>query len=171
MNNQLILYVEDEENDVIFMRSAWKKVGLLNPLHVVTDGEQAVAYLSGEGKYANRDEHPLPCLVLLDLKLPKLHGLEVLKWIRKQPSIHLLPVIVLSSSNTRKDVCTAYELHVNAYLTKPARTQDLVQMIASLKDFWLERVETPSKCAEIQKDSPGTQATPDSRVAPGVRFQ
>jgi CheY-like chemotaxis protein len=151
VNNQPILYVEDEENDVIFLRHAWKKAGLLNPLHVVTDGEQAMHYLSGEGKYANRDEHPTPCLVLLDLKLPKVSGLEVLKWIRQQPAIHLMPVIVLSSSDKPQDVFTAYKLHANAYLGKPAHTDGLVEMVASLKDFWFGRVENPPEWLEIKK--------------------
>lgn len=150
MNHQTILYVEDQENDVIFMRHAWTKAGLLNPLHVVTDGEQALEYLAGEGKYANRVEHPCPGLVLLDLMLPKLHGLDVLKWIRLQSSTLLLPVIVFSSSSKPQDVCRAYELHVNAYLTKPARLEELVQMIASLKDFWLRCVEPPPDCAEVR---------------------
>lgn len=149
MNTQPILYVEDEENDVLFMRHAWEEAGLLNPLHVVTDGEQAVEYLAGVGKYADRAAHPLPCLVLLDLTLPKLHGLEVLKWIREQPAIHLLPVLVLSSSNRPEDIYAAYELHVNAYLMKPARTEDLLQMITGLKDFWLRSVEMPGDNAEF----------------------
>ena len=143
MNTQAVLYVEDEENDVIFMRNAWKKVGLRNPLHVVTDGEQAVQYLSGEDKYAHRDTHPMPCLVLLDLKLPKLSGLEVLKWIRQQPALHPLPVMVLSSSNKPQDVCSAYELHANAYLVKPAQTDGLLKMVGSLRDFWFAQVEGP----------------------------
>lgn len=143
MNTRAILYVEDEENDVLFMRHAWKKAGLVNPLHVVTDGEQAVQYLSGEGKYANRGDYPLPELVLLDLKLPKVSGLDVLHWIRQNPAIHLLPVIVLSSSNKPQDVCTAYELRANTYLVKPANSDGLAQMVVCLKDFWLARAEFP----------------------------
>jgi CheY-like chemotaxis protein len=154
MNTNAILYVEDEENDVLFMRLAWKKAGLLNPLHVVIDGEQALEYLSGDGRFADRHAHPWPSVILLDLKLPKLHGLDVLNWIREHPSIRLLPVIVLSSSNEPHDVCTAYEKHVNAYLTKPTNLEDLVQMIASLRDFWLKRVETPPQWAEFRRARP-----------------
>jgi CheY-like chemotaxis protein len=143
MNNQPILYAEDEENDVFLMRHAWKSVGVLNPLKVVTDGEQAVQYLSGEGMYADRDEYPLPCLILLDLKLPRLHGLDVLKWIRQQPALHLLPVIVFSSSNNPQDVCRAYELRANAYLVKPSHTEGLVELVASLRGFWLGRNQLP----------------------------
>jgi CheY-like chemotaxis protein len=151
MNQRPILYVEDEENDVLFMRSAWKKAGLLNPLKVVMDGEQAMEYLSGRGQFANRDEFPMPTLVLLDLKLPKVCGLEVLKWIREQPAIHSLPVIVLSSSNKPQDVGTAYQLRVNAYLVKPSHTQGLIEMVAGLKDFWLGRVENPPEAYKSER--------------------
>jgi CheY-like chemotaxis protein len=150
MNNHPILYVEDEENDVFFMRYAWAQLEMKNPLQIVTDGEQAVHYLSGEGRYANRAEHPLPGLVLLDLKLPRLSGLDVLRWIRQQPAIHLLPVIVLSSSNKPQDVCNAYALRANAYLVKPTHANGLMEMIASLKDFWFQRVETPPEQGDLQ---------------------
>ena len=143
MNTRTILYVEDEENDVFLMQHAWKSAGVLNPLKVVTDGEQAVQYLSGEGKYANRSEHPLPCLVLLDLKLPKMGGLDVLKWIRTQPAIHLLPVIILSSSNRPEDLRTAYARGANSYLVKSPTTDGLVKMVASVKDFWLNHNQLP----------------------------
>jgi len=143
MNNHPILYVEDEEHDVFLMRHAWKSAGVLNPVKVVTDGEQAVQYLSGEGKYANRDEYPLPCLILLDLKLPKMGGLDVLKWIRTQPAIHLLPVIILSSSNRTEDLRTAYARGANSYLVKPPNTDGLVEMVASVKDYWLNRNQLP----------------------------
>ena len=151
MNCGAILYVEDEENDVIFMRNAWKNIGLLNPLYVVTDGEQAMQYLAGEGKYANRDEHPMPFLVLLDLKLPKVSGLEVLKWIREQPAIHTLQVVVLTSSNQPMDIHAAHELHANAYLIKPSDAEHLAQMAASLKDFWMSQAQTPPECLQFKK--------------------
>ncbi len=143
MNHQPILYVEDEANDVFFMQHAWKQAGILNPLKVVTDGEQAVQYLSGEGKYAERDEYPLPMLVLLDLKLPKLHGLDVLKWIREQPAIQSLPVIILSSSNQPQDIRTAYARGANSYLIKPPHADGLMELVASLKDYWLGRNQMP----------------------------
>ena len=145
-----ILYVEDEENDVIFMQHAWKKVSLLNPLHVVKDGEQAMHYLGGEGKYANRDKYPMPCLVLLDLKLPKVSGFEVLKWIREQPAIHTLQVVVLTSSNQPRDIHTAHALRANAYLVKPPNAEGLTQLAASLKDFWMSRAQFPPDCLQFK---------------------
>ena len=93
-----VLYVEDDDNDVLLMRRAWTKVNVSNPLQVVTDGQEALEYLSGEGLYANRVDHPMPCLVLLDLKLPKVLGLEVLRRIRSETALlrfachHLLVV-------------------------------------------------------------------------------
>jgi CheY-like chemotaxis protein len=136
-NGPVILYVEDDENDLILMRQAWAKAGVLNPLKVVTDGEQAVKYLSGEGKYADRGEYPVPILVLLDLKLPKLSGLDVLKWIRAEPSVQTVPVIMFSSSTRPEDIRTAYARGANSYLTKPSDHEGLTKMVTSLKDYWL----------------------------------
>jgi CheY-like chemotaxis protein len=175
MNHTAILYAEDETSDVLFMRHAWTKAGLSNPLHVVEDGEQAVAYLAGQGKYADREQYPLPSLVLLDLKMPKLHGLDVLRWIREQPAIRLLPVMVLSSSNKPQDVCAAYEQHVNAYLMKPLGLQDLVQMVAHLRDFWLRHVELPPQCPDLAagfrkaRESASPSAPLESKVLPFER--
>ena len=147
MNSQPILYVEDQDDDVVLMRYAWDKAGLLNPLQVVNNGERALAYLSGTGKYANRYEYPMPCLVLLDLKMPKLGGLDVLKWIREQPAIQTLPVIVLSSSNQQQDIRTAYARGANSFLTKPPHVDGLVELVASLKAFWLlGRTQLPPPC-------------------------
>jgi CheY-like chemotaxis protein len=122
---------------------------LRNPLKLATDGDDALQYLSGEGKYANRGEYPLPGLLLLDLKLPKISGLDLLLWIRQHPPIRLMPVIVLSSSNKPADVCCAYERGANAYLVKPAKPDDLIRLIASFKDFWLNRVEAPPDCSKF----------------------
>src|SRR5215831_8670358 len=99
-----VLYVEDDEIDVLMMRRAWERAGLSNPLHVVSDGQEAEDYLSGEGQYANRGMCPTPALVLLDLRLPKITGLDLLKWIRAQPTLRTLHVVVLSSSDLPQEV-------------------------------------------------------------------
>src|SRR4051812_10546785 len=99
MNGQPILYAEDEEDDVLFVQRAFKDAKILNPLVVVPDGLSAIDYLGGAGRYANRAEHPLPCLALLDFNMPQTSGLDVLKWIRTQPSVCTLPVIMLTSSS------------------------------------------------------------------------
>ena len=142
-----ILLVEDEENDVFFMQEALKKAGVLNPIRVASDGQQAIDYLKGAGKFANREEFPLPCLVLLDLKLPYVMGLDVLKWIRQQPRLPAI-VVILSSSKAEEDVVTAYRLGANGYLVKPPDSGKLLDMAKSIKDFWLTQNTPPPESHE-----------------------
>ncbi len=113
-----------------------RKMGLANPIHVASDGQQAIDYLKGAGRYANREKFPLPCLVLLDLKLPHVMGLDVLKWIRQQPGPALV-VIILTASAEAGDIAAAYRLGANAFLTKPSESGKLEDMVKALKDFWL----------------------------------
>src|SRR3989442_15961776 len=115
----LILIAEDDENHVLFIRRAFKKAQLLNPLVVVPDGEAAIAYLKGEGQFANRAEYPLPELLLLDLAMPRKDGFEVLRWLRQQPGLSALRVVVLTSSDQMRDVNLAYKLGANSFLVKP----------------------------------------------------
>src|SRR4030095_8087254 len=105
-----ILYAEDDPNDIFFMQRAFKQAGIVNPLHIVTSGTLAIDYLAGSGPYANREEHPLACLVLLDLNMPGKSGLDVLKWIRTQPRISTLPIVVITSSTQDSDIHRAYLL-------------------------------------------------------------
>ena len=100
----VILLAEDREDDIVIIRHAFAKAKFLNPLHIVRDGQEAIDYLQGEGKYANRDEYPLPSLFLLDLKLPRKDGLDVLKWVRSQPTLSALRVVVLSASEQVRDI-------------------------------------------------------------------
>ncbi len=132
-----ILYAEDEEDDVFFVQRAFKDAGILNPLVVVPDGSLAVDYLSGTGPYLNRAEHRLPCLVLLDLNLPNQSGLEILKWIRKNPAICGLPVVMLTSSAQEADIHRAYIQGANGFLVKPGTPAELLTMIKAIKDYWL----------------------------------
>jgi CheY-like chemotaxis protein len=132
-----ILYVEDEEDDAFFVKRAFDQAGIVNPLIVVSDGQEAIDYCAGSGRYKNRDEYPLPCLVLLDLNIPKKSGLEVLKWIRTQPSVSTLPVLVITSSSQHSDIHRAYLQGANAYLVKPSKSNELVEMVKAIKDFWL----------------------------------
>ena len=138
-----ILLVEDNPNDVILIERAFRKANIANPLQRVTDGEQAVAYLAGERPYAERARCPLPVLMLLDLKLPRKSGLEVLEWLRDQPSLKRLPVIVLTSSKEAVDINRAYELGANSYLVKPMAFDDLLNMIKALNLYWLILNEKP----------------------------
>jgi len=137
-----ILLVEDEENDVELLQYAMQQAGVTNPIQIAKDGRQAIDYLKGTGKFANRAEFPLPCLVLLDLKLPYVMGLDVLKWIRQQPHLASL-VVILTSSGEAADVATAYGLGANAYLVKPPEAIKLLDMTRAIKDFWLTQNTPP----------------------------
>jgi CheY-like chemotaxis protein len=133
------LYVEDEENDVILMRLAFERAGLGAGLHVLASGPAAIEYLSGSGVYADRTEHPVPELILLDLSLPALTGMEVLRWIRAQPSYRETPVVIFSSSCREQDRQIARQLGANDFLEKPTSLGSLGAVVQRLKEQWLER--------------------------------
>jgi CheY-like chemotaxis protein len=135
--NSVILLVEDRDDDVVLIRKAFEKAGLTNPFQVTRDGEEAIAYLSGEGKFSNRVEFPLPWLVLLDLKMPKVDGFEVLQWIRAQPTLSRLIVLVLTSSEYMKDVDLAYKQGANSFLVKPLDFENAVQMGELIRRYWI----------------------------------
>jgi CheY-like chemotaxis protein len=141
-----ILLAEDDANDVVFVELALKKASIFNPVSVVTDGAQAIDYLRGDGPYANRHRYPMPKLALLDIKMPKQTGLEVLEWLRNNENEGLkrLPVIIMSSSNLQKDIDYAYELGVNAYLVKPNGFDELVGVLKKTTDFWRDTAAHPA---------------------------
>jgi CheY-like chemotaxis protein len=145
MNNRDrgILVIDDDPNDVLLLQRAFEKTRLANPLHFAKDGEEALAYLSGQGEYADRNQHPLPALVLLDLKMPRKSGLEVLEWIRQQPALKRLIVVMLTSSNQSSDVNRAYELGANSYLVKPGGFDTLMELVKGMDRYWLVLNEGP----------------------------
>jgi CheY-like chemotaxis protein len=147
-NEFVILLVEDDDNDVFFLKRAFKEAGIENPVRVAHDGQHAVDYLAGAGNFANRAEHPLPCLVILDLKMPRKTGLDVLRWRREQPILHCIPVIVFSSSAHRNDVERAYQLGANAFVVKPSSNEERRDLAAFIKGFWLRFNEPPLLCVE-----------------------
>lgn len=132
-----LLLVEDDENDVFFLRRALQSTGASVQLHVASDGRQALDYLLGRGPYQDRTAHPLPTLVLLDLKLPYLSGLEVLRQVRAEPSLRKLIVVVLTSSSLDSDVAQAYESGVNSFLVKPSRLEEQKELASLLARYWL----------------------------------
>jgi len=136
--DRAILLVEDNEDDVFLMKRALKEAQVTNPLHIVEDGNEAVDYLAGNGEFADRNLHPLPAVVFLDLKLPLKSGHDVLKWIREQPSLKSLVVVVLTSSDEPTDVHTSYRLGANSFLVKPPTAEQLLDMAKSFKWYWLE---------------------------------
>src|SRR5256885_13845161 len=115
-DHAMILIAEDREEDVFLIRRAFERAGVRNPLFVVGDGQQAQDYLEGVGKYRNRDEFPLPDLVLVDLKMPKMDGFELLEWIRGTEHLRAMRIVVLTSSEDVYDVNKAYELGANSFL-------------------------------------------------------
>jgi CheY-like chemotaxis protein len=145
MGNEIILLVEDDANDVLLIQRAFNKAGLQSNLKTVRDGEQAIHYLAGEGVYADREKYPMPFLVLLDLKMPSVNGFEVLEWVRQQPAMKRLLIVVLTSSNLQADVDHAYELGANSYLVKPVEFDEMVHMIQRFEIYWAEinRIPTP----------------------------
>lgn len=132
-----ILVAEDNENDVFLLKHALKKSQLGNPVQFVTDGEDVMAYLQGEGRYADRAQHPFPDLLLMDIKMPRLDGLETLALIRQDPRYKRLVVIMLTSSSREQDINRAFDLQANSYLVKPASPGTMTGILEHIRGYWL----------------------------------
>ncbi len=137
--NNTVLYVEDEENDVLLMEMAFRRAGLDSALRVVGTGQAAIEYLSGGGQYVERTRFPIPHLVLLDLNLPILPGFDVLRWMKKQPALAHLPVVIFSSSSRDEDKDTARELGAHDYLEKPQTIGGFADVVQGLREKFLSR--------------------------------
>ena len=133
-----ILLVEDNPDDAELLTYAFGKAGITNPIILVDDGEKAVRYVKGDADYSDRSEFPLPALILLDLKLPRHSGFEVLQVIRSTEATRRTPVVVLTSSNQEHDIRRAYDLGANAYLVKPVGGDALTTMMNSFRAFWIQ---------------------------------
>src|ERR1051326_3386602 len=140
-----ILYVEDDTNDILLFRHAFQRAGSDCQLQIFSDSEEAIAYLKGADKFANRDRFPLPDLALIDLKMPRVNGFELLAWIRADPGLRWLPIVVLSSSNHLVDVKRAYESGANSYLVKPIDFTALVELVRSVQQYWLRLNHPPGE--------------------------
>jgi CheY-like chemotaxis protein len=152
----VILLAEDREDDVLLVRKAFERGAINNPLQVVRDGEEAMAYLSGEGKYSNRAEYPLPDLILLDLKMPRVDGFDVIRWIRRQPQFSSLRIVVLTSSDAIPDVNRAYALGANSFLVKPLDFENFVETARVLKTYWLRLSKSPEAARAPRQPSPNS---------------
>lgn len=137
MNPETILYAEDEADDVLFLKLAFKRSGSPHTVTAVPDGAQAVDYLTGQYPFADRSRYPLPALILLDINMPKKNGLEVLQWIREQHHFTSLPVLMLTSSMRPEDMEKARRLGANDYLLKPSDPSKLLEMVNSIHERWL----------------------------------
>src|SRR3954463_13604328 len=131
----VVLIVDDSENDLLLMRRAFKKAEFDLPYHSVAGGEQAIAYMCGEGEFHNREKHPLPTVMLLDLNMPGMSGFEVLRWVRGHPVFNRLCVIILSASMRKEDVETSFDLGANAFLVKPADLLELIDLMKKVRDW------------------------------------
>jgi CheY-like chemotaxis protein len=132
-----VLFVDDDLEWVELLRTAFERAGIPNPVQGVRDGPEAISYFRGEGPYANRAAHPLPELVLLDLRLQGMHGFEVLQWIRRQSKLAGLPVVVLTGMEAPGDAQRAQELEATGFLAKPLSFAKLVEMARQIGDTWL----------------------------------
>jgi CheY-like chemotaxis protein len=135
-----VLLVEDDEGDVLMTREAFEFYKIRNPLHVVTDGEQALQFLRRTGPFADA---PRPGLILLDVNLPRLNGLEVLAELKQDPELLLIPVVMLTTSQAEEDILRSYKLHANAYVSKPVDFENFVAAIRQIDDFFLTLVQLP----------------------------
>ena len=143
MSRATILHVEDDSNDALLFQHACRRAGMDVNLQVVTDGEEALAYLKGADQFNNRETHPLPNLVVLDLKLPRVNGFDVLAWLRNEQKLRRLPVIVLTSSSHQSDVKRAYDLGANSFLVKPVAFEALVTLAKGINQYWLSLNQGP----------------------------
>jgi CheY-like chemotaxis protein len=132
-----VLLVEDDDNDVILVKHTLKKARIQNPLQVVSDGEEAVEYLKGDGKYEDRDCWPLPELIVMDIKMPRLSGFDVLEWLKGNGGpLRRIPIVIVSSSDNPDDINRAYELGANAYMVKPMDSRGVEHLFQSITHYW-----------------------------------
>ncbi len=143
MDNKVILLVDDSRNDVFLAQRALKKGNIANEVVTAEEGADALDYLFGKGKYAGRDTSRMPVVVLLDLKMPKLDGLEVLQRMRASPLTKLLPVVILTASKEESDILKSYKLGCNAFVRKPVDFDQFVEAVKQLGLFWLVLNEAP----------------------------
>ena len=161
-----ILLIEDSENDALLMQRALQKSAVPDGVHIARSGKEAIEYLKGVGPFSNRQEFPLPQLILLDLQMPEMHGLKVLEWIRSQPEFRSTVVIVLSSSRLTGDIQLAYKLGSNSYLVKPPTLEMLYQTVAAIAQYWLALNQWPDDSRRAgPAEAPGTPGQPAGTAA------
>lgn len=142
-----VLLAEDTESDVILIRRAFTLAHVTNPIFVVRDGEQAIAYLAGLGQFHDRSRYPMPELLLLDLYMPKADGMDVLRWVRTQPNLTGLKIVMLTASNRIADVNRAYSLGANSFFVKPLDFENVVELTKTLQSYWLNEGGQSQKLA------------------------
>jgi CheY-like chemotaxis protein len=143
-----ILIAEDDENDAVILERALRKVGFKNPFHFCRDGTEVISYLQGEGQYQNRRAFPFPRMLITDLKMPRIGGLEILKWLYHHPECNLIPKVVLTASRQVSDIQEAYKWGANSYLVKPGGYESLIRMLKLFFEYWemCEKPRLPENC-------------------------
>ena len=144
MNDKIVLLVEDNPDDVHLTQHAFKKLEQKVKLQVVNDGVQALDYLHPRGSYTNRNTSPLPSLILLDLKMPRVNGLEVLQQIRSHKLTQFIPVVILTSSKEEQDIIDCYSLNANSYIRKPIDFEQFSRAIQVIVEYWLILNDIPT---------------------------
>ena len=158
-----ILVVDDDENDQYLIRAAFKKVGVTDPIHVVGDGSEAIQYMMGEGKFADRQEYAYPTFILTDLRMPQKDGFAVLEFLKSNPEWAVIPTIVFSASDDPDDIKKAYMLGASSYHVKPRTNGALMHQILVLHAYWMT-------CEVPEVDSTGRQLHTESKGKLGERF-
>ncbi len=157
-----VLHVDDDPNDTELLQAASRQAGVPFALQHIQDGEHAIAYLNGLGDFADRRRYPVPSLIILDLKLPRTSGFEVLKWMREHPQYAGIPIVVLSGSENQDDIQRCYSMGANSYIVKPLEYQALIRVVETLHTVWLAR---PLRREET------APATPAGRSVPASSFE
>ena len=135
-----ILLVEDNEGDILLTLEALREAKVHNEINVVRDGEAALQYMKKEGQYKNAET---PDLVLLDINLPKMDGIEVLEQLKSDEHLRVIPIVMLTTSDSEKDIFQSYQSHANCYITKPVNFENFIEVIQTIKDFWINIVKLP----------------------------
>jgi CheY-like chemotaxis protein len=133
-----VMLVEDDLNDIFLVKRAFKIAHIYNPLQVVTDGQEAINYLRGMEKYSDRQTYPLPQLIVMDIKMPRKSGFEVLDSVKHDPLLRRIPIVIVSSSDNPSDINRAYELGANAYMVKPMNFKAVEHLFESITHYWVE---------------------------------
>ena len=163
VENPVILIVEDDENDQFLIKTALKKVGVKTPVQLASNGQQAIDYLNGSGKYADREQFPFPTTIITDLKMPVMDGFSVLQHIKENPQWAIIPTIVLSASADLDDIKKAYMLGASAYHVKPSDSGQLRHLLKVLHDYWIT-------CEVPRTTESGTQMSTEGEGKLGARF-
>ena len=161
-----VLVAEDDHDDALIIQRAFKHHGLARPAHIVDDGGEAIAYLRGDGVYSDRVTHPYPDIVILDLKMPRVSGFDVLQWLNENPDYRVIPSIVWSSSADRRDVKHAFCLGAHGYLCKPTGYDKFVTMVGHILAFWTY-CEKPG----IEPGDPRCEQLSDRQPFSGAHFR